>query len=183
LKLWIKKFENLFANKLVITINDHKNLIGLTKLMGSSVDIGYCHCSLLIDNDFHLFFRYLMILNILFYFLCSAIIWGIINVNDVIIWVLLLEDGIKVMFVSFFFNVVKTWYDNTKRLFFIERYLIFCLVIISFLICQIRGYWLVFQCLKFLSKFYFLVICFILLDTKGFIFTEYCHIVYIFKAG
>ena len=98
LKQHIEVFKHLFPNKLIITVNNNKYLIRLTLLFGSSVDIRHGHSSILINNNFQLLLRNPMLLNIFPHHNPSPIIRSIINKNNMIIFIILLQYRINIIY-------------------------------------------------------------------------------------
>jgi hypothetical protein len=92
----INQFEHLSANKVIIAINDRHDLSALTQPSGGIVDIWQ---SLFIDwvfDKLETVFRDVVLLNVGFDLLGSAVLRSVVDVNDVVVLVVLLEDGVQV---------------------------------------------------------------------------------------
>lgn len=138
LKERIKKFENLFAKQLIITVKDNEKLPFFAELVGSSIDIGHGHSPLLIDIDFKFVLRYLMFPSILFNFGPGAILWCIVNENYSVIGVVLLQNRVQVVHVTVLLHIVEAGDENAERQLFIMRDIVFVLVVLVLFNCQCR---------------------------------------------
>lgn len=125
--------QYLPADELVISVDNDKYLMGLALFIGGPVDVGHGHSPILVDNNFQLLLRDLMLCRILLNNCSSAIIRSIVNKHDMIVRVVLLQNRVHVISYSITGIVVETGHNNTERLFRILRYIIFLLIILLLL--------------------------------------------------
>jgi len=147
----IKQLQHLPTKQLIISINNHKDLIRLTILLGRLIQIRHCHSPLLVNNNFKFIFWNLMVPSIDPHPLTSLIFRSIINKNNMIITIVLHQNGIHVMDVTILCCIVKTWDDDTKRELFIFWKFVLLFVVGFLFYCCCWVFWLVFQVLHTLG--------------------------------
>lgn len=111
----IKQFEHLLAEKLVISVNNHKNVCGRTEAFGSKAQIRHCEMSFLLNN-YPILIRLqlgLILENVQDGISCS-ISGSIIDNNYLKVSVILHEDGPDVAVIPSSWFVVESWHHNTE---------------------------------------------------------------------
>ena len=90
----IEKFQNLPSKKLVISINNQKDILRPTKLFSSSSNIGHSSFLLLISNNdiSRCIYSILIVFEETLNISSSCIITGIINENNMIICIVLHQN-------------------------------------------------------------------------------------------
>lgn len=111
----IEKTHHLTSKKRIITIQKHHNLTRFTFICYRFINIGQCKSVLLINNDLNLFLRDPFFLYVFFNIFSSFIWWGIININNMIIWVILHKYWIEISQIQSALIIVVRWNNNTKR--------------------------------------------------------------------
>lgn len=140
MELRIEELKCLLAHNFIIAINNHEYFIRLAKLFGCPINIRHSHRSFLVDHNFQLSFRNLMIIHILLQFLCSTIVRSIIDKNNMIVGVILLQNRVNVMFVTIHRYVIIAWDYNAECLLFKLGNIIFLFVICFLLFRHLRIY-------------------------------------------
>ena len=105
--------------------------------MGCPINIWHCHFPLIVNYYFDLLIRKVMRLDVLLYFLSGIVTGSIINDDDSVVRVVLLNDGVHVVHVSFVCHVVVGGDNNTKGQFFIFGDAIFFFIIFLLLDSQL----------------------------------------------
>ena len=85
-------FKDLFANELVITIDNHKDLEGFAKLRSSFIKIGHGHFPFLINHYFELLLRDLPLEGILLDQGPCTIVRCVIDEDYSVVVIVLLKD-------------------------------------------------------------------------------------------
>ena len=143
-----KQLEDLPAQQLIISIDYQKYILGLTVLFGSHSEVRHGPLLLLIPDDQILFCRYLMLL--LQHFLdiiSSAVSAGIINEDNMIVGVLLHQNGLHILQMSAFLVVIVAGNHYAKRDLSILTYIVLLFIIISLGISYIVGFINILACL------------------------------------
>ena len=92
----INKLKDLPANQIIIAIDNGHNLPTPAEIPRGIINIGQCLFILLILNKLHPLIRNLILLDILLNLLSSAILRGIININDMIVLIILPQNRIEI---------------------------------------------------------------------------------------
>lgn len=129
--LSIDNFKWLSSNQIIIAINNGHDLTTITQSSCGIVDIWKGLLIYFILNEQKPRFRDLIFIDVTFYLLGCSVFGSIVNVNNVIIFIILLKDWVQVS--KIFVLIFITWNNDTERYFAILTYLIF-LFIFKFLL-------------------------------------------------
>ena len=129
--LSIDNFKWLSSNQIIITINNGHDLTTIAQSSCGIINIWKGLLIYFILNEQKPRFRDLIFIDVTFYFLCGTVLGSIVNVNNVIIFIILLKDWVQIS--EIFVLIFITWNNDTERYFAILTYLIF-LFIFKFLL-------------------------------------------------
>lgn len=108
------KFEDLPSAEWVVSVNESNNLSIGALFMYFFVDVLHGLFVDVVDDDFDFFLWNALLFDILFDKLTSFIRWMIIDVDNMIIWVLLHKNRVKISEIKFRFIIVVWWYNDAE---------------------------------------------------------------------
>lgn len=133
----VVQFEDLPADEFIISIDNNKNVIRFAELEGCPSQVMHGPHLLLVPYDSVAFGRDLsLFLEVLLNLNSSLISGSIIDEDNMVVGVLLLQDGFDVLDVPVVFDVVVGGYHDAERQLLELAYRVFSLVVLSFLVCE-----------------------------------------------
>lgn len=110
-----EEFKNLPSNKRIVSINNDKKFILLALVHGCVSEVWHCHFSLMVYDDFDLFFvLWFEWINVVFDKIPGLIFTHVINKHNMVVGVVLLQYRLDVDFVSVVFGVIKRGDNHTN---------------------------------------------------------------------
>ncbi len=123
----VKKFENLSADQLVLTINNHDDLLICAVFRNCIVNICHLICSFDVLMQNSLFNAYFFVIKILPYILGSFVTWSIVHNYHMIVRIVLHKNRLQIVVKLMIIYILKRSNQNTNRRFFILTDFIFVL--------------------------------------------------------
>ena len=125
----IENFENLPAYKLIISVDNRKNLSRFAIFMHSFIDIWHMKLPFTIFDESNSFSYIRILLDLFLYSLSCMILRRIIDDYYAVIIVLLLHNGVKIYKISKIIDIFICRNYDTKSNLRIETYVISCFII------------------------------------------------------